>query len=306
MTIISTSTSAFFDRSTQDITALRARAEAVQMQLSRGQRLTQSSDDPVAASRLRTLNRADSLNGIDMANAGRARSDLTLTDSALSDFASYITRARELAVQAANGTLTPEQRAGIGVEMAQLHGNLVALANARDSAGHSLFGGESSGQAYTLDAAGNAAYVGTASAGELPLGEGQSVSRGLTGPDFLSINAGGGSTDLMAVIKSLGAALQGGVADPAGAARDALASLNTGLDNVTTAQTVVGSRLAWIDLTTERATNLGELRSNEQDQIGSTDMTASIAQLQQTMLVLEASQSSFAKLASLSLFDMLR
>jgi flagellar hook-associated protein 3 FlgL len=306
MTSISTSTSAFFDRTTTDLSALRAQAEALQQQLGKGDKLSASSDDPVAASRLRVLSRADSLSEIDVANANRANADLNLADSALSSFADYITRAKELATQAATGTLTPAQRAGIGNEIQQIYGNLVSLANSRDSAGHALFGGESAGDAYTLDGSGNATYAGTGSSGDLALGDGQSITRGLTGPEFLNFSVGGTPTNLLAVVKGLGAALQGSVADPQGAARDGLTALSAGLDAITTGQTVIGSRLSWIDLTTTRRTNLGELRANEEQDIGATDIASTVAQLQQTMLVLEASQASFAKLASLSLFDLLR
>ena len=162
------------------------------------------------------------------------------------------------------------------------------------------------GEAYALDGLGNAVYTGTADAGDLPLGDGQSVKRGLTGPEFLNFDANGNPTNLMAVIKTLGEALGGAAADPAQAARDALDALGQGLDKVTTGQTLVGSRLAWIDLTTERRIDLSELRSGEEAEIGSSDLAATVAQLQQVMLVLEASQASFARLASLSLFDQLR
>jgi flagellar hook-associated protein 3 FlgL len=306
MTSISTSTSAFFDRSTLDIASLRDQAETLQEQLSKGDKLAASSDDPVAASRLRVLARADSLSRIDTANANRANADLSLADSALSSFTDYVTRAKELVTQAATGTLTAAQRAGLGNELAQIYGNLVSLANSRDSAGHALFGGESAGDAYALDGAGNASYVGTASSGDLSLGDGQSITRGLTGPEFLNFTVNGTPTNLLAVVKSLGDALQGGVPDPQTAARDGMAALDAGLEAITTGQTVIGSRLSWIDLTTTRRTNLGELRANEEQDIGATDIATTIAQLQQTMLVLEASQSSFAKLASLSLFDVLR
>ena len=163
MTAIANSTSAFYERSAMDISALRARAESLQSQLSSGSKLSRSSDDPVAASRLRTLSRSSQLSQVDTSNANRASSDLKLADSALSSFAEYIIRAQELTTQAANGTLTASQRAGIGTELLQIHGNLVALANTRDSAGHSLFGGETAGNAYALDGAGNAVYAGTAS-----------------------------------------------------------------------------------------------------------------------------------------------
>ena len=306
MTTIATSTSAFYDRSVLDMTSLRARSEALQQEIGSGERLARSSDDPVAASRLRLIQRADQLSGIDMANANRATADLTLTDSALGSFADYIIRAQELATQAATGTLTNAQRAGIATELQQIHGNLLSLANARDSAGHALFGGETTGDAYDLDPSGNARYIGTGPAGELPLGDGQSVSRGLTGPEFLSFQLNGNPTSLMGVVKSLADALQGGAADPAAAARGALDGLNEALDAVTTNQTIVGSRLAWIDLTTERRTSLSELRSDEKAKVGGTDLADTIAQLQQVMTVLEASQASFAKLANLSLFDQLR
>ena len=306
MTQIANSTSAFYDRSVMDMASLRARAENLQSQISGGSKLSRSSDNPVAASRLRTLARSSQLSSVDTSNANRASSDLRLADTALSSFAEYVTRAQELTTQAANGTLTASQRAAIGFELQQIHGNLVSLANTKDTTGHSLFGGETSGQAYTLDASGNAVYSGTASASDLPLGDGQSVKPSLTGPEFLNFNVAGNPTDLMAVIKGLGDALQGGVADPAAAARAGLDALTQGLDAVTTGQTLVGARMAWIDLTNERRTTLTELQSGEEADLGSTDIAAAVADLQHVMLVLEARQASFAKLASLSLFDLLR
>ncbi len=306
MTLIASSTSAFYERSTMDMAALRKQAESLQAQLGSGSRLARSSDNPVAASRLRVLARSAEFSSVDVASANRASADLKLADTALSTFGDYIVRAQELTTQAANDTLTSSQRAAIGDELLQIHGSIVALANTRDSTGHALFGGETSGQAYSVDAAGNASYAGTASAGNLPLGDGQSVRRGLTGPEFLSFSVAGSPTDLMALVKTLGEALQGAATDPAQAARDALAPLGEALDTVTTGQTQIGARLAWIELTSERRTTLSELNASEEADIGATDLAATITGLQEVMLVLEASQASFVKLASLSLFDLIR
>ena len=170
MTSIISSTGAFFDKARIDMKGLRAQAEALQGQLSSSSRLARASDDPVAAARLRALSRLESHSQGDTANATRASADLSLADGAMSDMADAIIRAQELATQAASSTLTAEQRSAIGAELGQLHTSLLALANTRDSAGHALFGGESTGDAYKLDAAGNAAYVGTATVEELPLG----------------------------------------------------------------------------------------------------------------------------------------
>lgn len=300
------STSAFYQRSGLELTTLRTRAEDLQASLASGERLARSSDDPVAASQLRSLGRADSFSAIDQAAAGRASADLLITDSALSTFADYIIRAQELATQAASGVLTASQRSGIGTELSQLSQELVRLANTRDAAGHALFGGETAGDAYTIDATGAAVYAGTATAGELPLGDGQTVTRGLTGPEFLNFASNGTPTTLFAVVQGLADALQGAAADPAQAARDALGALGDGLETVTTAQTVVGARLNWIDLVGERRTQLGEMRAEQQAETGGTDIAATVTRLQHVMTVLEASQASFVQLARLSLFDLLR
>lgn len=305
MTIVSTSTSAFYDRSAMDIAELRKRAEGYQADLSRGQRISRSSDDPVGASRLRQLQRSDALSQIDTANSSKAQADLQLTDGALSSLADYMARLKELTTQAANGTYTTAAKASVGQEIASIRDNIIQLANSRDSAGNALFGGQSAGDAYAVDAAGNATYIGTASAPDLPLGDGQTVTRAMTGPQVLNFSVNGTSTDLLATLKTLSDALQSGT-NTAQATQDGLAALDKGLDTLTTAQTVVGSRLAWIDQSTERRTNMSEMRANEESDVGGTDIASTVAKLQQTMTVLEASQASFAKLSSLSLFQILR
>lgn len=305
MTILSTSTSAFFNRARGDMASLRTQSEKLQQQIGTQSRLTRSSDDPLAASRLRNLSRANTLAKIDTANANRATADLNIADATMSDMTTAIMRAKDIATQAATGTLNDQQRVGLGVELASIHENLVALANTRDSTGHALFGGDNAAAAYSLDASGNAVYVGAGRSNELPLGEGQSVTRSLTGPEFLNFSVGGTQTDLMATIKSLADALQGGVANPAEAARGALDGLAAGLDSVTTGQTVVGSRLAWIEMTSDQRTHMGELRAAEEAEVGGIDLATSIAKLQEMMVVLEASQASFSKLSQLNLFNKL-
>ena len=307
MPIVSTSTSAFFERARSNMKELRSKAETLQTQLGSGEKLTRSSDNPVAASRLRVLSRLESLSKIDESNAQRATSDLSLADSAMSEMADSIIRAQELATQAANTTLTEGQRAAIGEELGQIHNYLVTLGNARDSNGHALFGGDVAGDAYSVDAAGNAVYVGKGSSNSLPIGEGLSVAGSMTGPEFLTFNdASGNQTDLMATVKALAEALKGAAADPAGAARDALGTLQNGLDSLTTGQTLIGTRLAWIDLTSERRIELSEMRSAEETDLGATDIASTVVQLQEMLTVLEASQASFSKLSGLSLFDQLR
>ena len=305
MTSISSSTSAFSDAAIANMASLSAEAATLQSQVSTGQRLSSGADDPLAASQLRALARSDALAGADSSAADAAKNDLTQADDTLSSVAGVVTRIQQLATQAATATLTDPQRAAIGKEVAALHDNLVSLANTRDSAGNALFGGATSGAAYTLDAQGNAAYAGSSSAGSLTLGPGLTVTRSLTGPEFLNFTSGGKAGDLLALTKALGDALQA----PSGAqaaAQAALDPLNAATSSITTAQAVIGARLSWLDTTATIQTQLSQQRSDAQGSIGGADAATAISRLQQTMTALQASQASFAKLASLNLFDMIK
>lgn len=299
------STAAFYERANLGLGQLRKRAETLQSQIGSGSRLARSSDDPVTAARLRELARRDALAGVDGEVSDRAATQLGMAADAVSAMTSVVARARELAMQAAGGTLSADHRAAIGEELGALAASLVGLANTRDAVGNALFGGQTPGAAYAATATG-ATYLGTGAAPQLDLGEGQSVAAGITGPELFEFTSGGTPTDLFTTIGTLAAALKAG--DPAGAslAAGALDAMDTGFGKLTTAQTVIGTRLAWIDTMAERRTDRGEFSADEQASIGGADLALTISKLQETMTVLEASQASFVKLANLSLFDILR
>lgn len=299
------STSAFYERANFQLGQLRTEAESLQTQISSGQRLERSSDDPVAAARLRTLSRASRLAEVDQVSSERATTDLQLSDGALSALANRIIRANELATQAASGTLTDVDRGTIATELLSIRDEIIALANARNGIGQSLFGGEATGLAYE-EIGGVVTYVGFGDAPETNLGDGQNVARSLVGPEVFAFTDANGATDIFAVLGNLAAALNAGGAAAGAAANDAIASLDAGLEKVTTSQTVVGTRLAWIETLDDRRTTATELRAQENESVGGTDLAASISRLQQVLTVLEASQSSFIRLANLSLFNLIR
>lgn len=297
------STQAFYGRSQLFMGGLRAEAENLQRQVSTGERLARSSDDPVAASRLRALARSEALSGIDAGKARRVDEDLELTTNALQSVADDIIQARELALWASSETTGATEHAAIATELEELRERIFATANALDSGGRPLFGGTSGTAAYQKDATGIVGYVGTASAGEFDLGQGQSVTRGFTGPEIFAFNSGGAPTDIFVQLAALAAALQGGAADPSAAAKDALAGLDDALASVTRAQTVTGARSAWLEIVQDRQIDQSIVRNQQMADAGGVDLTSAIARLQQVLTVLEASQASFARVASLSLFE---
>ena len=222
--MISLSTGAFYERSATQIGSLRSRAESLQKQIGTGERLERSSDDPVAAARLRMLDREERITAVDTRNADQAENNMRFTDEALGQIATMISRARELALHAANATTSDEQRASIATELDGLRESLLGLANGRNASGHSLFGGQAVGNAYDIDpVTGAATYAGTPTLDLVEIGEGQTIQPGMTGQDvFAFTDAGGASTDLFAQLASLSTALRAGGAGAADAARDAL------------------------------------------------------------------------------------
>ena len=303
--MINLSTGAFYERSASQIGTLRTRAESLQKMIGSGDRLERSSDDPVAAARLRTLARGERLAEVDNRNSQLAQADLQLTDQALTSIADIVIRVRELALQGASQTLSDDQRASLGSEVASLRESLILLANSRNAGGHALLGGQAIGQAYT-DTGGVAGYVGTDSVDPLEIGEGQSVTPGVTGEEVFGVNDDPANPDLFKVLANLATALTAGGSAASDASSAALTALDTGLERVTTAQTLVGSRLNWVDLMDERREKNSERVASEKGDVGGADIALTMTRLQETLTVLEATQASFVKLANLSLFSMLR
>lgn len=304
--MINLSTGAFYERSSRQIGSLRARAEGLQQQMGSGQRLERSSDDPVAAARLRMLDRQERIASVDNRASQLAEADLSLTDQTLTSIADLVIRVRELAVQATSSTLSADQHAAIGIEVSSLRENLLMLANSKNTAGHSLLGGQTAGVAYQDTGAGGVQFVGTPGPTPVEIGDGQEVVPGLNGPEVFEFDAAGGPTDLFAVIGGLAAALAVGGQAAVDASSAVLADLDAGIEKVSTAQTVVGARLNWVDLMTERREISAESMAGERADVGGADIALTMTRLQETLTVLEASQASFVRLANLSLFSMLR
>jgi flagellar hook-associated protein 3 len=116
------------------------RMETYQYQLATGRRIIRPSQDPVGITR--SLQARTELSKLDdyKQNIADAEAWLTQTETALMDMNSILTRAYELAVDAANGSKTPEDRQAVAKEIEQLKAQLLEAANT-SYAGRYVFGG---------------------------------------------------------------------------------------------------------------------------------------------------------------------
>lgn len=292
-------TSLFYDRARNAMTALSARADTLNTQISTGKKLAAPSDDPLAYSRLRGL-ATQSADGTAYAgNLKIAASILSTADTTLTSIRAQVTRASELAVQANNGTLSPDNRRSIAEELTGIVQTLSSLANVKDARGQPLFGGPDGGAALTTT--GGVTQFASGTVPSIPINDGQSIQPSVTASALFQF----GGTDTLSVIGTFAASLRGG--GPLGTAGStAIAQLQIAGDLVDTAQASVGARGARVDLEQSTQTAAALERETLRSGLEDTDVTAAITDLQKTMTTLQATQASFSKLSSLSLFDYLK
>lgn len=297
------STSAFFSDTAKRMSAMNARAQVLQTEISTGKKIQNPSDAPGVSQQLAEIARKDADSQVYVANMKTAGSLLTQTDSVIGQISTQLTRAKELATEASNGTLSDADRKIIGTEMKSVLDSIVALANVNNIRGEPLFGTAGTVKAVVDNGDGTFTYADT-NVSPVPIADGQDVQSTENAKRLFVL--ADGTTDVLSTLSAVATALQNPDATTQDTANAALDTIQSGLDQLGDVQSSVGARGARVDLqqsllqtaTTDRA----ELRSQLED----TDMTSAIVELQQMMTALQATQASFSKLAQLSLFDYIR
>lgn len=287
---------------------LSRQLDTVQGQIARARRIDVPADDPVGFARAAVLRReqaaaAATQRGID---AGNRR--LNATDTALESLGNLVQRARELALQGANGTQSSSDRATIALEIRELAAQARALAETTDSDGQRLFGGANAhGPAYATAADGSLVWQGGGSAPAVGIGS-NSVASGSDGPAVFGItDAAADTRDLFATLTTLDTAL----ATPDAALRQAgidttIGDLDGHIDRIANARGTTGARLSRLESESERLAKARLVTESDLSKLESLDMPEAIARMQRLLTVLEAAQASFVRISSLSLWDQLR
>lgn len=295
------SSSLFYDRTSAKMSSLTAQAQTLQDQISTGKKLSVPSDDVVAYQQLRAIATAGADDTANAANIGVAQAKLTGADAALTAITSQLQRASELAIQARNGTLNDSDRASIASELGTISDTIADLANGKDASGQPLFGGSDTGAAVVANRDGTHKLA-TSATPSVPIGAGQSVVPGENATAVLGLAGGRNTIDMIA---ALATALKAG-GDTSAALGTAITDLSTATTQVSDVQASLGARGARLDLVSAQATTAATQRETRRSALEDTDVTQAITDLQKTMTVLQATQASFTKLSSLSLFDYLK
>ncbi|MEP9404071.1 flagellar biosynthesis protein FlgL [Sphingomonas sp. VNH70] len=296
------STAGFYRRAATRMADLNATTERLMTEIST-RKVNVASDDATGWTRLGGIARDEAADGAYKANVTLARGLLAQTDTALEGVSDRLVRVRELAINANSGTPGTDGRAAIATELEAIRDDLLSLANSRDVRGQPVFGGTGEA-AYAKAANGSIAYTGTAEVASVPIGTDSSVQVGADGARVFG--GADGTTDVFAMIAALSTALRDPQANLPRAVSDALEGLGKVETQVTTARASTGARAARLEVESARLDTVALDREEARVAIEATDVPTAMVELQQTMLVLQATQASVTKLAGMSLFDHLK
>jgi flagellar hook-associated protein 3 FlgL len=301
------STTALFDRATQQMGNVQASLAKSQAQLASSKQIINPSDAPNQAASIQRLqsvmNRQDSYAETLTAVQTRLQGE----ETALQSVSNLLLRVKEISVQAASDTIGATGRQALAVEMSGLRDQILSLANTQDSMGNYLFAGSRVSQpAFAADASGALAYQGDQTRMRVSVGDQRSVQINRSGSDaFVRVvrqDAAGETSGVgfFQALDQLTAAVQN--SDRAGMQRgigemDALQNGTTlALAQIGTDMNVVDAQTAVLD---ETRLSLKTTLSSIKD----LDYAEAITQMNKQLLALEAAQNSFGKITKLSLFN---
>lgn len=305
---MSISTSYYFDQAVRQMGDLQTSIAKTQTQISTGHQITQPSDNPEKVNAISRLNSAIARQDSYASTLSTVSDRLRTEETSIKSASDAMTRVKELAVQAANDTLAPADRANIAAEMQSIRADLYALAATRDVNGEYLFSGTRVGQRPFSDGGGNAVYQGDQTGIQVSVGDQRKLTINRPGNQvFSGVVRDKGASNTQAgffqVLDDLASSVK--QSDHKGMQRGLgeLDQLNLGLSRALAQngadQNVVDAQKTLIDDTKLRLqTTLSALAD--------TDYTEAITRLQKQTLGLEAAQSTFAKTSSLNLFNFLK
>lgn len=298
-----------------DVVRARARLARTQEQASSNLRINRPSDDPSGASRAAVLRAEQAAQLQYTRNVERGTDRLRAAESALGSASDAIVRARELAVQGANGTLDAVARRAIAAEVEVLFEELTGAANARHDDGWVFAGTANATPAFTVTGAFAAgappvvAFAGSSDEIELAFAPGQRVAVTLDGRRvFLGDGDGdtvpdAGRADAFA---TLGALWQALVDDD----RDAVAATLDDLDRVQRQLELerarVGAEGARLDAAKSSLADAGVETTRQLSVTQDADTLRVLSDLVSQETALTAALEAAARVVTPSLLDFLR
>lgn len=294
------STQQMFEIGSTRLVDLQSRLQKTQEQIASGRRILSPSDDPIAATRVLDVTQSQTVNKQYGVNRQYATNNLSQVEVTLGGVTELMQTIKETITTARNVKLGDSERAFMASELDGRLQQLLGLANTRDSAGNYVFSGFQSHTQPFVQTATGANYQGDLGQQKIQVDATRQMA--VSTPGSIVFQSGGQDvfatlTDLVTLLNTPGTAgLTAGL-------DSADADMDIALDRVLTVRASVGANLQEL----EALDNVGSDRDLQYKQLLSElqdlDYTQAITQLTQQQVALEATQKTFAKTSSLSLFN---
>lgn len=313
------STNQFFDTNLYGMQLAGTRMLRAQSELITQKKLQNAADNPSGAVQVLRANQTIGEYDQFLRTITTVRSRLEVTDTVMGNFGNAVVRAKELAVQMGNGSLSDAAREGIAKEAEAVLLSMQAQANSVDSDGARMFAG------FKTDTAPVAAtvvtrngvssrdwsYDGDSEIRFTSITEARNdFATNITGDRifFSRDNSGMIDDSIFAAMQKLVDVGNGG-RDPGESLADAVSNILGRLDQFSqqafTARADIGARLVEIDAT-ENATENSKLSLLKlKSEIEDVDISEAITRFTQQQTILEAARGSYARIQDLSLFKFL-
>lgn len=160
-----------FETSISNLQRRQEDLSGAQNRLTSGKRVAVASDDPVAAARAERALARMVRHEADQRALEASRNVMQQAEAALGDAGELMQQARELIVNAGNGSFDDTNRATLAKALRGIRDQLLGVANRTDGAGTYLFGGQGTEAPPFIDNPGGVVYQGTGGQATVPSGE---------------------------------------------------------------------------------------------------------------------------------------
>jgi flagellar hook-associated protein 3 FlgL len=273
------------------------RLDTLNNQISTGKRVSRPSEDPAGTARTLTYN-TDIANGETyLRTMDAAVTWLNATDDALAEAGTLLQRARELAVQGANGSLTPNDMATIGAEVDHILSQMLVTGNA-SLRGQRLFAGELINADPFTPAGGAPGYTYSGDTG--------TMEREYDLGAYVTINTPGQVTIGPAITALFNLRNNLNAGNGAAVSAGDLTAIDSAIDTILAARADIGAKTNRLEVAADRQSllqvNLHDLRSKVED----VDLVEAISKFSVRETVYKASLEVSGKAIQPSLLDYLR
>lgn len=299
------STGMIYSQLTERMSDNSAEMAKMQGRLSLGLKYTRPSEAPDEVARVQALESRLKRLDTDVDSISRARIGVDAQAKALQAASELMDRLKEVSFQAANTNIGEGQRRALAEEVDSIKRSLVDISNTRDADDRYVFAGiNSSEPPYTLKGDGTVAYTGAAAPLRVRVTDVGFEDVTVPGPTiFKPVKDGAISTDFFEVINNLAVSLRGN--DPSSRSQ-ALSAVDQMVSDSSAVLARVGGTQQRLQLIEDQARET-KLRAQETlSSIKDLDYASALTDLQKQEVLLQASQSMMARMAQLSLLEVLR